>query len=1022
LKHIKHIKYIGLYLIGLLCCDCAWSLGSDLTLPQLNHKVWTVAEGAPREVYAIAQTTDGTLWVGGTTGLSRFDGIRFVHYPEAPDEPLQSADVSALTASPDGGLWIGFRFGGVSFLRNGRLTRYGKREGLPSGSIGGFVWDHDGTLWVTAAGGLGRLQGVRWQSIASETIPAATGALVDRAGTLWVATLGRVFARAAHEDHFREMAKWSELGDYMDHIPFAMSPDGKVWTWTSGGLTRLDSPTDPRPNGNRTFGWAGKSPSWLMFDREGSLWLGGDTVRRVPSRERLSDPTPPHIEKLTDGSNGSVDSFFEDREGNIWVGTENGLSRFSHSNIIRAPLPPCSWQYVFAAGDAGTLWAACSPDYPSNVGFALEIRNGTVVHQQDTAGFTAGYSDPDGSAWFGGAAGLGHTESGRIVITPWPEEVHSDIQAVVRDRTGAIWVSIIHKHGVLRLSNGRWSASRALEALPRLTPIVEAADAEGVLWFGYTDNCIARVNGDEVQLFDASRGLNVGNVTAIHASGKHVWVGGDLGFARFDGMRFVPILSAAGNSFTGISGIIETRGGELWLNGIAGITHILRPELERVARDAAHRVQVETFDYMDGVPGIAQQMRPIPSAIETTDGRLWFATTGGLVLIDPIRIVRNTLPPPVTVWSITSDGVRYPAVTADLHLPIHTTKLRIDYTAGSLTIPERVGFRYKLVGSDQDWQDAGSQHEAFYTNLAPGQYTFRVVASNNDGVWNTSGASIGFTIRPAFYQTKWFYALCALMCLALSGALYRVRMQQVSAQVRARLEERLAERERIARELHDTLLQGVQGLILRFQAATDRIPGREPARGLMERALERADELLGESRARVKDLRTPTSSVVELPQALAAEGEQLALAHPVQFRASTEGTPRELHPIVREEALLLGREALANAFRHANASQIEADVYYGETELRMRVRDNGSGIDQALLHEGGRVGHWGLLGMRERANKLSANLDIWSTQDAGTEIDLRVPAAVAYRDSGHAQRRTWWRRSKYRLSAELHRL
>jgi signal transduction histidine kinase len=284
-----------------------------------------------------------------------------------------------------------------------------------------------------------------------------------------------------------------------------------------------------------------------------------------------------------------------------------------------------------------------------------------------------------------------------------------------------------------------------------------------------------------------------------------------------------------------------------------------------------------------------------------------------------------------------------------------------------------------------------------------------VIASNNDGVWNTSGASLHFTIRPAFYQTTWFHVLCILMCLALLAALYRVRMQQVTAHVRARLEERLAERERIARELHDTLLQGVHGLILRFQAATDRIPGREPARALMERALERADELLDESRARIKDLRVSTAGVIELSHALVAVGEQLALTHPARFRANTEGTPRDLHPIVREEALLLGREALVNAFRHANASQIEVDVLYSETALRIRVRDNGGGIDPSVLHEGGRVGHWGLLGMRERATKLSAHLDIWSTQGAGTEIDLRVPAAVAYRQPGHAKRQTWWR-------------
>src|SRR5581483_5574450 len=390
------LQHIALYLVGLLFCHCAWSLSVDLTLPQLNHKAWTVAEGAPREVSALAQTRDGTLWVGGTTGLSRFDGIRFIHYPEASDEPLQSMDISALTASPDGGLWIGFRFGGVSFLRNGHVTRYDEPEGLPSGSVVGFAWDHDGTLWAAAGGGLARFHGTRWQRIASESIPIAFGVLVDPAGTLWVATAGRVLARAAHEDQFREMAQWSEHdNEYMDYIPFAVAPDGRVWTWTRDGLTRMASPTAlqptapqltgpqptasqptgprptdpkltrPQPNGNHTVAWAGHSPAPLLFDRQGNLWLGGGTVRRVPPSELLSDPAPPHLENFTDGSNGGGIALLEDHEGNIWVGTENGLGRLSHSNIIRAPLPPCSWDYVFAAGDAGTLWAACSPDFPS---------------------------------------------------------------------------------------------------------------------------------------------------------------------------------------------------------------------------------------------------------------------------------------------------------------------------------------------------------------------------------------------------------------------------------------------------------------------------------------------------------------------------------------------------------------------------------------------------------------------------------------------------------------------------------
>jgi ligand-binding sensor domain-containing protein len=429
------------------------------------------------------------VWVGGVTGLSRFDGLRFVHYPEPQDELLPSTDISALAASPDGGLWIGFQFGGVAFVRNGRVTRYGEREGVPRGAIFGFFWEHDGTLGISAGSGLAHLHGTRWERFASESITTSEGALVDRAGTLWVArTDDRMLARTAHEDHFREMAKRS--GHLQGYAPFAMSPDGTVWAWTNDGLTRLDSSTDPRPSGNRTFGGgAGDLP--MMFDRDGNLWLWKDPGHRLASQEWLSDPTLPHIKYVPLGPDDNVSSLFEDREGNVWAGTKIGLDRFSHSNIVRVPLPRCLWRYAIAAGDAGTLWAAC-PSSPSNreVGFVLEMRNGTVVHRQDTAGFTADYRDPDGTVWFAGDEGLGRIESGRVVMTPWPEEVTKSAQAVVRDRTGAFWVSIAGA-GVFRVSKGVWSPYGALAALPHLPAIVATADTAGAVWFGYTDNRIA---------------------------------------------------------------------------------------------------------------------------------------------------------------------------------------------------------------------------------------------------------------------------------------------------------------------------------------------------------------------------------------------------------------------------------------------------------------------------------------------------------------------------------------------------
>jgi signal transduction histidine kinase len=460
--------------------------------------------------------------------------------------------------------------------------------------------------------------------------------------------------------------------------------------------------------------------------------------------------------------------------------------------------------------------------------------------------------------------------------------------------------------------------------------------------------------------------------------------------------RFVPIRAASGTPLRGISGIVSARNGDLWLNGIGGIAHIVRQEIEHVLRDPAHQVSLETFDYLDGIRGTAVQLRPQPSAIETTDGRVWFSMTAGIVSIDATHLVRNTLPPPVTIWSLTSGNQRYSNLRTGLHLPVHSTAVQFEYTAGSLTLPERVHFRYKLEGSDSDWQEAGTHREAQYTNLGPGRYTFRVVAANNDGVWNNTGTSIEFTIPPAFYQTRWFYGLCGFACAAVLAGLYRVRMRQVAAQVRGRLEARLAERERIARDLHDTLLQGMQGLIWRFQAAADRLSPDEPARQLLEQSLDRADQLLGESRDRVKDLRPAASQLADFAQALATEGEQFAQLHSARFRMSVQGHCRDLHPIVREEGFLIGREALANAFRHSGAADIEAEVTYGNTALHVRIRDDGQGIGVAVLNAGGRPGHFGLIGMRERARKLGANLEVWSKPGAGTEVDLRVPAKVAY--------------------------
>jgi signal transduction histidine kinase len=390
-----------------------------------------------------------------------------------------------------------------------------------------------------------------------------------------------------------------------------------------------------------------------------------------------------------------------------------------------------------------------------------------------------------------------------------------------------------------------------------------------------------------------------------------------------------------------------------------------------------------------------------------TDGKIWAATAQGVVWIDPHRARKEPLPPPVSVLSLTANGQKYnlPA-PSELKLQPRISRLEVVYTAASLAIPERVRFRYKLEGQDKDWREAGSRRDVSYTNLGPGSYRFHVMASNSEGVWNQAEAVTGFMIQPALYQTYWFYTLCVCAALGLLWELYRFRLRQMSAQMQGRLEVRIAERERIARELHDTLLQGFQGLTLHFQAVMEQIPDREPARQSMKKALTYADAVLLEGRQRVRELRPEGSEIHELSEQIAAYGEELAKDRGVAFNVTVVGSPQPLQPAASDEIYRIAREGLANAIRHSRASKIEVELTYDAASVCLRVRDNGGGIGPEIL-ESGKERHWGLSGMRERARNICAQLNILSNNPgSGTEIDLTLPAKVAY--VGTLKKRRWY--------------
>jgi hypothetical protein len=517
------------------------------------------------------------------------------------------------------------------------------------------------------------------------------------------------------------------------------------------------------------------------------------------------------------------------------------------------------------------------------------------------------------------------------------------------------------------------------------------------MWFGYQRDRVVVLENDKTSLLSTAQGVQVGDVTVIRGDKHSLWIGGDRGVAVFDKHRFHALVPADEVGFSSITGIVPTDGDGLWIGESQAILHVPEPELRQFMKDPNYRVSYETFDTLDGLPALLQTFFPAPSAIQGVDGIIWFATTSGLVSIDPKHLPKNVTPPPVSILQITVPDKKTTdwKGLGEVQLPARTTSLRISYTALSLSIPERVRFRYRLKGQDASWQEAGTRREAFYTNLGPGTYSFQVIACNNDGVWNETGATLLFTIAPAYYQTWW----CRLLYFTLgAGCLYffyLYRLRRATALIHQRFGAQMEERERIARELHDTLLQGFQGLVLRFQAVMKMLPAEEPAHQIMARVLDRADEILLEGRQSVRDIREEGSMGTDLSDSLLRCGQELAQDYNTLFSLTMVGEARPISPVVFDESYRIVREALINAFQHSHAVKIEVEITYQDTGLCLRIRDDGSGIDEAVLSKG-RSGHWGLSGMRERAKKIGSELDIWSNPGAGTEIELKIPSEVAY--------------------------
>jgi signal transduction histidine kinase/ligand-binding sensor domain-containing protein len=1004
---VRRASAAGAVLAALLTCPCAVALNPSLDINQYAHSAWTIRDGYFNSpVYTIAQTPDGYLWLGTEFGLVRFDGVQFVPWQPPAGEHLPSTSILSVLAPRDRSLWIG-TLNGLANWKNGKLIQYSQLAGYDVASL---LEAQDGTIWVGTEGvPTGSLCAIHSGVVQCYGQDGGFGrsvrSLYRAGGYLWV---------------LAETGLWQWAPGPPKHFP--MSSGGRAQALNETGDSHLLIATHDgvrelvddnlesyriRASG-RPF-----KPHNLLRDRDGGLWVGTADGGLLHIHRGRTDRFA-----LSDGLSGDdVVSFFEDREGNIWVATPKGLDRFRDIAVPaiseKQGLSNDSVWSVLAARD-GSVWLGTRDGLN-------KWNNGQVTIFRGTSGLPDDapeslFEDDGGRIWAFTPYGLAYFEGRRFV--PAGAIQSGQVHAITGDHAGNLWLS--EDQSLLRLVENRvveqtpWSRLEAKGPASALLPSGEQAG----LWLGFRlgRGVVYFKDGQIRQSYRAADGLGGGAVAGLKLDPDGaLWAATEGGLSRIKNGRVTTLTSRNGLPCDAVHWVMEDDDHSFWLYMACGLVHIARAELEAWAGNPERTIQRILFDSADGVRlSLGYVSGYGPRVTKSGDGKLWFVTLEGAQVIDPRHLAVNKLPPPVHIEKIVSDRETrwqnsWDAAAWNLRLPALSRDLQIVYTALSLVAPEKVRFKYKLEGHDRDWTDAGTRRQAFYNDLDPHYYRFRVIASNNSGVWNETGDSLEFSIAPAYYQTTWFRLSVVASFLALLAGLYQLRLRYLKHEFNLRLEGRVGERARIARDLHDTILQSFQGTMLQFSALKYLMPERPDLQKKLEGVCEQAQQAIDEGRDTIQGLRSSTVVVNNLARAISTLGEGLAADHNgancPEFRVHVEGKSRDLPPLVRDEVYRIACETLRNAFRHAQAQRIEVEIRYDPRQFRLRVVDNGKGIDPAVLSAGGRAGHHGLPGINERAELAGGKLSVWSRLDSGTEIELTIPASIAYTKPAPARRR-----------------
>ncbi|HUR34971.1 MAG TPA: two-component regulator propeller domain-containing protein [Vicinamibacterales bacterium] len=946
-------------------------------------------------IYALAQDGEGYIWVGTEAGPYRFDGARFAAWNVLTNTNGKTTATRALQGATDGSMWVGFVApGGIAVFRRGVVRVYGEADGLPPATVSTIVEDPDGNHWAGTASGLYLLRGERWERWDEDRgVPSGpiAAAYVMRDRRLLV-TAGRALLQFDRESQrFAEIASMHDDPRAIGEDPFGailVSDQEDGFRRALPGSARLE--TFERGRGRA-----------LVRDRRNNIWVGtaGQGVWRVKfdpdGRVLFTERATALTGLLADG----VVAVMEDREGNIWAGTPEGLNRLTPHKV--AQVTNIGLVAGVERGGAGTLWVG-------TVDELLEMPSGSDRmssrrHPLDGARLRALHADTAGTLWVATNHGLSRLRDGALVPLPLrnPSTMPLTVDSITSDGASGVWV-FDNEHGLLHWRNGAFESTALPASLAGTRVGATMTDSTGRAWFTFSNGEVATSRDGDFRVYGKSDGIDGGVYQALYEDGDHViWLGGTNGLTRYNG-RFVTTRSDRGFPVANVTAIVDDGQGTLWVGSGAGILQIRTAEWEQLLGDPSYQPKFRLYDRSDGLAGLPFVYSLNRRAIRSDDGRLWFVTGRGLTIIDPAELGEDDVPHPVRVEGVLANGARVTMTPGStLSLPAGTNRLEVEYSAINLTSPLRQHFRYRLEGFDSEWVDAGARRQAFYTNLPPRAYTFRVMTSDADGGWsNAEAATLEFAIQPVFYQTTWFLGLGVVAVALAIGASWRLHVRRVRRQFALLI----GERSRLSRELHDTLLQSLVGIALQFDAMANdpQFTSSETQRWEFVRMRRRVEDYIREARQSISDLRSPKLETQDLVTALREAGEREVEGRAIELSFHQRGTPRAYPAGLEEQMLKIGREAIVNAARHAHADRIAVELESSDQALTLRVTDNGTGFDPRSVASDG-TPHYGLTSMRERAEDIGGQFTIESSEGRGTRVEATVPLQDAPRGKRHVE-------------------